>query len=75
MSLPDEKKQGILRKFHELTLTPGWTFTESGPEEADRQLLVEYNNVIDELRLLKPEYAPFSLPLSHQLSHGLIGMV
>ena len=59
MTLTDERKQSVLRKFHELTLTPGWTFTESGPEEADRQLLVEYNNVVDELRLLKPEYVSF----------------
>ncbi len=58
MTLSDEKKQSVLRKFHELTLTPGWTFSESGPDEADRQLLVEYNNVVDELRLLKPEYVP-----------------
>ena len=62
MTLPDEKKQSVLRKFHELTLTPGWTFTESGPDEADRQLLVEYNNVVDELRLLKPEYVPSHFP-------------
>lgn len=56
MTLPDEKKQPLLRNFHELTLTPGWTFTENGPNEADRQLLVEYNNVVDELKLLSPGY-------------------
>ena len=61
MTLPDEKKQAILRKFHELTLTPGWTFTESGPDEADRQLLVEYDNVVEELRLLKPESVPIHI--------------
>lgn len=55
MTLPDEKKQPLLRNFHQHTLTPGWTFAESGPDEADRQLLVEYTNVVDELRELKPE--------------------
>ena len=55
MTLPDEKKQGLLRQFHELTLKEGWTFTESGPDEADRQLLVEYTNVIDELHMLEPQ--------------------
>ena len=54
MTLPDEKKQKILRSFHELTLEKGWTFTENGPEEADRQLLVEYYKVIEELKLLPP---------------------
>ena len=55
MTLPDEKKQPLLRKFHDLTLTPGWFFTENGPNEADRQLLVEYTNVVDELRMLPPK--------------------
>ena len=55
MTLSDEKKQKLLRQFHELTLEKGWTFTESGPNEADRQLLVEYNNVVDELHMLTPK--------------------
>lgn len=55
MTLPDEKKQKLLRQFHELTLTKGWNFIESGPDEADRQLLVEYQNVIDELHSLSPQ--------------------
>lgn len=65
MTLPDEKKQPLLRKFHELTLTRGWTFTESGPDEADRQLLVEYNNVVDELYLLPPAYVLLAFHLPH----------
>ena len=55
MTLPDEVKQPLLRKFHELTVQPGWTFTESGPNENDRQLLVEYDKVIEELKLLPPQ--------------------
>lgn len=57
MTLPDEKKQPLLRRFHELTVTPGWTFTESGPNEKDRQLLVEYDNVIEEVNSLDERYA------------------
>jgi farnesyl-diphosphate farnesyltransferase len=66
MTIPDEKKQPLLRNFHKFTLTPGWTFTESGPNESDRQLLVEYDNVVEELRTLNPRYA-FSCTLSQQL--------
>ena len=55
MTLPDEKKQKVLRSFHEHTLTDGWNFKESGPDEADRQLLVEYENVVTELKLLSPK--------------------
>ncbi|KIJ21228.1 hypothetical protein PAXINDRAFT_160473 [Paxillus involutus ATCC 200175] len=39
-------KQPMLRSFHEKTVTPGWTFTESGPNEKDRQFLVEYKEMI-----------------------------
>ncbi|CDO70138.1 hypothetical protein BN946_scf184783.g22 [Trametes cinnabarina] len=52
MTLPDEKKQPLLRQFHKLAITPGWTFTESGPDEKDRQVLVEWTVVCDELLLL-----------------------
>ena len=55
MTIPDEVKQPLLRKFHEHTVTPGWTFKESGPNEKDRQLLVEYNVVVEELHILQPE--------------------
>jgi len=54
MTIPDDVKQPILRKFHELTVTPGWTFNGSGPNEKDRQLLVEYDVVVDEVNLLNP---------------------
>ena len=56
MTIPDEVKQPILRSFHNHTVTPGWTFNGSGPNEKDRQLLVEYDKVIEEVNLLLPEY-------------------
>ncbi|OJA20647.1 hypothetical protein AZE42_10525, partial [Rhizopogon vesiculosus] len=57
MTIPDEKKQPILRKFHNLTVTPGWNFTENGPGEKDRQLLHEYHTVVEEVNRLAPQYA------------------
>jgi farnesyl-diphosphate farnesyltransferase len=68
MTIPDQVKQPLLRSFHQTTVTPGWTFDGSGPGEKDRQLLVEYNVVVDEINLLLPEYVRlplFSLHLSH----------
>jgi farnesyl-diphosphate farnesyltransferase len=59
MTIPDEKKQPLLRSFHEKLSTPGWKFTESGPDEKDRQLLVEFDNVVTEMALLKPESVVF----------------
>lgn len=52
MTIPDEIKQPILRSFHEKTVTPGWNYGGSGPDEKDRQLLVEYEVVVEELHRL-----------------------
>ena len=56
MTIPDDIKQPILRSFHKHTVTPGWTFNGCGPNEKDRQLLVEYDIVVEELNRLTPEY-------------------
>lgn len=61
MTIPDEVKQPILRSFHIHTVTPGWTFTDSGPNEKDRQLLVEYDKIVEEVNLLIPEYVSLLL--------------
>jgi hypothetical protein len=56
MTIPDEIKQPLLRSFHEKTVTPGWNFDGNGPDEKDRQLLVEYDVVVEELNRLDPAY-------------------
>ncbi|KAK7686280.1 hypothetical protein QCA50_010504 [Cerrena zonata] len=71
MTLPNDKKQKLLRSFHELTLQKGWTFTENGPDEADRQLLVEYDKVIEELNLLPPKYLEVIIDITHKMEVGM----
>ncbi|KAL1713136.1 isoprenoid synthase domain-containing protein [Schizophyllum commune] len=71
MTIPDEVKQPILRKFHEHTVTPGWTFKESGPNEKDRQLLVEYNVVVEELHILQPEYRDIIVDICAKMEVGM----
>ena len=56
MTIPDHIKQPILRAFHKHTVTPGWKFDGCGPNEKDRQLLVEFDVVVEELNRLQPEY-------------------
>ena len=46
----------ILRSFHIHALTPGWNYDGCGSNEKDRQLLVEYDVVVEEVNLLSPEY-------------------
>ncbi|KAJ7773287.1 squalene synthase [Mycena metata] len=52
MTLPSHVKQPILRAFHQHTLTTGWNFTDSGPNEKDREVLVDYAVVVEEIRRL-----------------------
>lgn len=74
MTLPDETKQPLLRNFHKHTLTPGWTFKDNGPNEADRQLLVEYDNVVEELRMLSPSYVARIFCSHDQVDPRVTGM-
>ncbi|KAJ1306460.1 hypothetical protein OPQ81_007463 [Rhizoctonia solani] len=71
MTIPDEKKQILLRSFHEKLSTPGWTFKESGPDEKDRQLLVEFDQVITEMGLLKPEYREIITDICQKMQTGM----
>ena len=60
MTLPTEIKQSILRSFHIHATTPGWHFTGSGPNIKDRQLLLEFHHVVEEMNLLPPKSVIFS---------------
>lgn len=54
MTIPDDQKQKLLRNFHNHTVQKGWNFKDSGPAEKDRQLLVEYDAVVEEMYTLDP---------------------
>ncbi|CCV00399.1 unnamed protein product [Malassezia sympodialis ATCC 42132] len=52
MTLKPEVKIPLLLDFYKKLDEPGWNFTGSGPNEKDRQLLVEFDKVIGEFQLL-----------------------
>ena len=54
-SLPDDIKQPMLRSFHEKLSQPGWCFDGIRKQEKDRQLLVEFKIVVEEVMLLEPK--------------------
>ena len=68
MTLPTTLKQSILRYFYSHTITPGWKFDRCGPNEKYRQYLVEYDNVVEEINLLSPQYVVVILVLKVSLS-------
>ncbi|KAH7099749.1 isoprenoid synthase domain-containing protein [Auriculariales sp. MPI-PUGE-AT-0066] len=71
MTLPDDVKQPLLANFHRHTVTPGWNFAGSGPNEKDRQLLVEYDCVVTELLLLREEYRAVILDICQKMEYGM----
>ncbi|TFK48357.1 farnesyl-diphosphate farnesyltransferase [Heliocybe sulcata] len=71
MTIPDDVKQPILRSFHEKTVTPGWTFKENGPDEKDRQLLVEYDVVVEELNRVAPDCRDVIVDICHKMEVGM----
>ncbi|KAH7910250.1 squalene synthase [Hygrophoropsis aurantiaca] len=71
MTIPDAVKQPLLRSFHEKTVTPGWNFAENGPNEKDRQLLVEYDTVVEEINRLAPEHRQVILDITYKMENGM----
>ncbi|KAF8217147.1 squalene synthase [Mycena galopus ATCC 62051] len=75
MTLSSAVKQPLLRNFHKHSLTPGWTFTDSGPDEKDRQLLVEYDVVVEELGHLPAAYRDAILGIAEKMGRGMADFV
>lgn len=71
MTIPDEVKQPILRSFHEKCVTPGWNYGGNGPDEKDRQLLVEFENVVEELGRLTEEQRSVILDICKKMETGM----
>ncbi|KAJ7652165.1 farnesyl-diphosphate farnesyltransferase [Mycena polygramma] len=75
MTLSSSVKQPLLRNFPAISSTPGWTFTESGPDEKDRQLLVEYTVVTEELGNLQPAYRDAIMSIAEKMGRGMADFV
>jgi farnesyl-diphosphate farnesyltransferase len=71
MTIPLEKKEPLLRGFDDILEIDGWTFTENGPNEKDRQLLVEFNVVIEEFKKLKPAYKVIIKDITKRMGNGM----
>ncbi|KAF2751736.1 farnesyl-diphosphate farnesyl transferas-like protein [Sporormia fimetaria CBS 119925] len=71
MTIPIEKKEPILRKFDQILEKDGWTFTENGPNEKDRPLLVEFNVVIEEFKKIKPAYQVIIKDITKRMGNGM----
>lgn len=71
MTIPVAKKEPILRNFQDILDQDGWTFTENGPNEKDRQLLVEFNVVIEEFKKIKPAQQVIIKDITKRMGNGM----
>jgi farnesyl-diphosphate farnesyltransferase len=71
MTIPLAKKEPILRDFYNLLEKDGWNFNDSGPNEKDRQLLVEFNVVIEEFKQIKPAYREIIKDITKRMGNGM----
>ncbi|KAF2141061.1 uncharacterized protein K452DRAFT_351719 [Aplosporella prunicola CBS 121167] len=71
MTIPLEKKEPLLRDFDKIITKEGWTFTENGPNEKDRELLVHFNYVIEEYLKLKPAYQAIIKDITKKMGDGM----
>ncbi|CAG8578258.1 9940_t:CDS:2, partial [Ambispora gerdemannii] len=70
MTLPIDMKIDLLSRFHKIIYERGWNFTSSGPNE-DRQLLVEFNVVIEEFLNLEKKYQTIIENITQAMGQGM----
>ena len=64
-------KEPLLRSFKDYLDKDGWTFTGNRPEEKDRELLVQFDNVITEFKKLKPTYQAIIKDITDKMGNGM----
>lgn len=75
MTIPIEKKEPLLRNFQDVVEKDGWNFDGNGPDEKDRQLLVEFNVVVEEFKKLKPAYKSIIKDITQKMGNGMADYV
>ncbi|KAL8813907.1 MAG: hypothetical protein Q9223_006833 [Gallowayella weberi] len=71
MTIPIEKKDTLLRDFYKITEKEGWSFNGSGPDERDREVLVQFHYVTEEYRKIKPVYREIINDIAQQMGGGM----
>ena len=71
MTIPIDVKEPILRDFDNVIEKEGWNFTGNGPEERDRDLLVNFNVVIEEFLKIKPAYREIIRDITKKMGNGM----
>jgi len=71
MSIDNKLKIALLLDFHNKLEEKGWTFDGNGPDEKDRVLMVEFDQVIEEFLNLKPKYQAVIKDITLKMGAGM----
>jgi farnesyl-diphosphate farnesyltransferase len=71
MTIPLSKKEPMLRSFDEHLEEEGWNFDGNGPNEKDRELLVQFQYVVEEFRKIKPNYRAIIKDITKKMGNGM----
>jgi farnesyl-diphosphate farnesyltransferase len=71
MTISLEEKEPLLRSFETFLEKDGWTYDKNGPNEKDRELLVHFDDVITELKLIDPKYTDIIKDITHKMGNGM----
>ncbi|KAI1384006.1 farnesyl-diphosphate farnesyltransferase [Hypoxylon trugodes] len=71
MTLSNKTKEPMLREFSKYLKIDGWTFTESGPNEKDRDLLIHFDDVIAELKKIDKKYYDVIEDITIKMGNGM----
>jgi farnesyl-diphosphate farnesyltransferase len=71
MTIQLAEKEPLLRNFHTIIEKDGWNFHGNGPNEKDRQLLVEYDTVVVEFKKVNPVYKAIIKDITNKMGNGM----
>jgi farnesyl-diphosphate farnesyltransferase len=71
MTIEIGTKEPLLRNFYKHLEDEDWTFDGNGPDEKDRQLLVEFNVVAKEFNTIKEEYRVIIKDIAKRMGNGM----
>lgn len=74
-SVPLDVKEPLLRDFKNIIEKDGWNWDGNRKEEKDRQLLVEFENVVAEYKKLKPAYRAIIKDMTNKMGNGMADFV
>lgn len=71
MTISLAEKDPLLRNFQNIIEKEGWNYNGNGPNEKDRELLVQFQNVTEEFNKIKPAYKDIIRDITEKMGNGM----